>query len=442
MTALDAPMLTRLLGSIEANRLVFLCGAGLSMPAPSSLMSAARVAQACYDKWAPTETLPVAMRDDVDQLAGHFYAAGLFEKIFISALVPWDDLVGEPNAGHAAIADLLISRAASATLSANFDPLIEQWAERRKVAMQGALDGVEAQHFSTTSNPLLKFHGCLHRGRTQTLWTQGQVAEPTVAARINSCSQWMNLNLPGKDLLIVGFWTDWGYLNDVLANVISLNNVSSVTLIDPMDAAQLAAKAPNLWGKLTGSGAPFGHVQASGDVVLDELRTAFSKVWARKFFVLSKPFFEAEGGVYDPAAAEPVGWGTDDFYNLRRDSEGVPYNRAAKKKEPGAESAAAAFAHILLLNAGATRKGPWYEHDGKTIRIVQGAGQPLETVKGRYKEPPSTPQADIVVCAGSEDVTIPSALIAAGHGASVVRSAPGGGSKWLTLEQARAELNL
>jgi hypothetical protein len=36
----DDPTLTRLLGSIEANRLVLLCGAGLSIPPPSDLMSA------------------------------------------------------------------------------------------------------------------------------------------------------------------------------------------------------------------------------------------------------------------------------------------------------------------------------------------------------------------------------------------------------------------
>jgi len=47
----DEPTLTRLLGSTEAGRLVILCGAGLSMPPPSSLWSAQRVARACYDKW-------------------------------------------------------------------------------------------------------------------------------------------------------------------------------------------------------------------------------------------------------------------------------------------------------------------------------------------------------------------------------------------------------
>src|SRR5438552_229810 len=154
MPIFDELTLIRLLGSIEAGRLVVLCGAGLSIPQPSNLMSAQRVARVCYDKWIPIQQLPVAMRDDVDALAGHFHAAGTFTSVFICTLVPWDDLVGEPNEGHAAVADFLICRAAHAALSGNFDPLIEQWSERRKVAMQGAITGAEAVQFTLRTSPL------------------------------------------------------------------------------------------------------------------------------------------------------------------------------------------------------------------------------------------------------------------------------------------------
>src|ERR1700739_622982 len=123
----DSPTLTRLLGAIEANRLVLLCGAGLSIPSPSNLMSAVAVSRACYDKYQPIQTLPPALRDDIDQLAGHFHGTHEFESVFIGSLVPWRELTGQPNEGHAAVSDLLISRAADAALSANFDFLIEQW---------------------------------------------------------------------------------------------------------------------------------------------------------------------------------------------------------------------------------------------------------------------------------------------------------------------------
>lgn len=141
MPVFNPPTLTRLLASIEAGNLVVLCGAGLSMPPPSNLMSAVSVARTCYSAWLPFEELPVHMRDDIDALAGHFHHAGMFKTVFLRKLVPWSDLVGEPNKAHAAVADLLVCRAAHAAPSANFDPLIEQWAELRKIAMLGAPRG-------------------------------------------------------------------------------------------------------------------------------------------------------------------------------------------------------------------------------------------------------------------------------------------------------------
>jgi hypothetical protein len=271
------------------------------------------------------------------------------------------------------------------------------------------------------------------------LWTRSQLPEQEIEQRIASCVRWMNLTLPGKDLLIVGFWSDWRYLNDVLAQTISITGIGSVTVVDPATTAQLQVKAPALWDRLTSTAAPFQHVQASGVDALDELRLAFSKVWARKFFRLGKPVIESAGGIY-PVAIESLAWQREDIYNLRRDAEGVPYNRAAQKKEPGPEAAQAAVAHILLIQANATCQGAWYHHGGRTVRIVQGGGQALATVRERYNEPPSTPPAEIVICAGANDIHVPGKVISAGQGASIIRPAPGGGSLWLTLDQARAEL--
>jgi hypothetical protein len=437
---LSADLTIRLLGAIETDSLMFLCGAGLSAAAPSSLPSAMAVSRICYDKWQPTEALDPALRDDIDRLAGHFHARGDFEKVFLQ-LVPWNELVGDPNSGHAAIADFLISRAAHAALSANFDPLIESWAADRKIAMQGALTGQEAVQFTNNTNPLIKFHGCLQRERHTTLWTQGQLADPAVQGRVNSCSQWMNLNLPGKHLVVIGFWTDWGYLNDVLGNAFAINTASSVTVIDPSTTMDLQAKAPNLWMKLNGLSSVFEHVQASGADALDELRTAFSKTWARKFYALGQPLVEEAGGAvtavvpFDALAGE-------DLYNLRRDAEGVPYTRAATMKAPSANAAQTAFVHAMFLNAGATMRGAWLQHGGRSIRVVNGAGQGLADVQARYKEPPTVAQSEIVVCAGAIEFGVPAKLIAPGRGASTIRPTPGGSAKWMTLDKAHAEFGL
>ena len=433
------PTRTRLLGSIEANRLVLLCGAGLSIPEPSYLMSAVQVSRTCYDKYLPTMELPAPMRDNVEQLAEHFYNSGEFESVFLGTLVPWNDLVGQPNNGHAAVADFLVCKAVEGALSANFDPLIEHWASYRKIAMSGALTGQEAATFGRDAGPLVKFHGCLIRDRNKTLWAQAQLAEHTIGDRIASCSQWMELTLPGKDLLVVGFWTDWGYLNDVLANALNVNPFGSVTVVDPKSSADLQAAAPTLWARLTGGTALFQHVQASGADALEELRAAFSKVWAKKFYALGKTMLEADGKNY--SAIDPV-MSCEEFYSFRQDAEGIPYHRAATRKAPAAGAAAAAFLHLLLIEAKAARRGSWYEYGGRVIRVIQGAGEAITTVRERYKEPPAACQPDVVVCAGALDIPVPGYLIASGVGASVVRPGAGGGMPWLTLEQARGELKI
>lgn len=436
--AISAALKTKLLGAIDTDTLVFLCGAGLSMPSPSFLPSAARVAEICYDKWVANEALNADLKYDIDKLAGHFHASNDFESIFIP-LVPWNELSGVPNKGHAAVADLLVSRAAHAALSANFDTMIERWAEQYKVAMQGALTGQEATNFATNYGPLLKFHGCMQRGRSATLWTKAQLAEPAVQARIQSCSQWMNLHLPGRHLIVVGFWTDWGYLNEVLAGAFAITNALSVTVIDPTPSADLEAKAPELWEKLTTLSAAFEHITESGDEVLEDLRVAYSRSWAKKFYALGQPLAAASGIAHLPSAD---GFACGDLYDLRRDVEGVPYNRAATLKAPPGDAAEAAFAHIELGNDGAVQTGAWLTHGGRTVRIVNGAGRGLSDMREAHKEPPNLLQPDIVLCAGAIDLGVPAKLIATGKGASIVSPAPGGGAKWLTRNDARAELGL
>jgi hypothetical protein len=372
-------------------------------------------------------------------LAGHFYARHQFD-VFLR-LVPWNDFVGIPNKGHAAIGDFLITRAAHAALSANVDPMIERWAEEHRVALEGALTGQEAVALSVSMAPLVKFHGCMRKAKATTLWTQAQLAEEVIRTRTRSCSEWMRLNLPGKHLVVVGFWTDWGYLNDVLAESFTIENAASVTVIDIGSSADLAAKAPQLWEKLNRLSNSFLHVQESAAAALDEIRTAYSKTWARRYYQLAEPLVLGSGARL--AAVAPFdGLSGEDLYNLRRDAEGVPYTGAAQRKAPAPEAAQAAFTHALFLNAGAAVQGAWLQHNRRTIRVVSGAGQAITTVRGRYKEPPVLRPPDVVVCAGAFDVGVPTRVIADGRGASAVRPAPGGGAEWLTLEQAYTDFGL
>src|ERR1017187_5737276 len=156
----------------------------------------------------------------------------------------------------------------------------------QRVAMRGALDGQEAQTFGANESPLVKFHGCLHIDRKKTLWTSGQLVDPAITQRISTCSDWMKLVFPGKDLVVVGFWTDWGYLNSVLASALCAGGFNSITVVDPASGAALQVKAPTLWTTLTSGTTQFLHIQASGSDALVELQKAFSRVWLKKFYAL------------------------------------------------------------------------------------------------------------------------------------------------------------
>ena len=71
---LDAEIKARLLGSMNSGRLLVVCGAGLSMAAPSTLPSAKTVAERCFDKYRLKSDphCDLKLRGDLEALAEHF----------------------------------------------------------------------------------------------------------------------------------------------------------------------------------------------------------------------------------------------------------------------------------------------------------------------------------------------------------------------------------
>src|SRR3546814_4850408 len=79
------------------------------------------------------------------------------------------------------------------------------------------------------------------------VWAPGQITAPPVADRIASSAQWLSQRLLDRDLLIVGYWTDWDYLNQVLGSVLDQVHPSKVIVVDPVDSASFQSKAPDLY---------------------------------------------------------------------------------------------------------------------------------------------------------------------------------------------------
>ena len=181
-------------------------------------------------------------------MAEHFFGRNELEHVLLKQLIEWSEFVrSPPNQGHIAVADFLASRVCSLVLSTNLDTMIEAAANSLgepdfyPIVVENDLN-LQQRHA-----PLLKIHGCAHRTRHESLWCKQQLQRAPPKKRIASLVRWMQGYIPNRDLLIVGFWTDWSYLNKVLEDAIASTKPRSVVLVDPKPADELASKSPALW---------------------------------------------------------------------------------------------------------------------------------------------------------------------------------------------------
>jgi hypothetical protein len=434
---------TRLLEAIAANKLLVLAGAGLSMAAPSNLPSAAAVAQRCANTYAADTgaALPPEIRADVARMAEYFTGLGRFENFFIATLVPWPELNGPPNRGHDALADLLACGVLVGASTTNFDDLVESAASGlREPDFRAVVDaGDLGQH--TPHRPYIKLHGCAVRSRQTTIWCREQLADPSIRRRINQFRAWLAANLGGRDLIFVGFWSDWAYLTELLAEYLAATAPQHVYLVDPENPDQLQIKAPDLWAWAHGPGVRFHHCQESGCDFLDELRRRWSRVFVRRLMDESIPTYRALFGA--PAAAAPGAGAetSEDLYALRRDLTGTPRNSVVRDREPDASDHIAGAIHRRLLERGAAYLEHCYRFNGRSIRLVSGKGRVLSLVRASFQnEPPLHIAPDAVVCAGSLADPSPPHLIRAGGRATIVR--PGEPAAWATHESLVKELQV
>ena len=412
------------------------------MAAPSCLPSAQSVAEHCFDKYR-LESDPncdTALRSDLAALAEHFAGLQTLESVFIESLVPWSSFIRPYNVGHAAVADFLITRAAVAGISSNYDTLIERRACDYGSDFLGSLDGDEAIASEARQGPLLKFHGCSYRDRSSTVWTSSQLTDPIIIKRIEKSNTWMASKLRQKDLLIVGFWSDWEYLNSIIGSALVDVEPLSVTVIDPSPTNNLQGKAPELWQIAHGQNVTFEHVQESGADALNELRRVFSVNYLRQVLYAGRNIFEqTTGSICDPAWLDMANFDCETLYGWRRDAEGVPACKPATRVRPG-DSEALGFFHLLLRKAGARQGTDGYKLNGRVVRVINGAEAILTSLRSKFVEPPAAMSADIVVAVGATDLGVPSDVVRTGREGDVIRPETGG--LWFDVNTARVELKI
>jgi hypothetical protein len=445
---MTADLLNQLISSIQQRRLVIFCGAGLSLGAPSRVPSAATLTNQIIREYnlRALPPLPASATANLEVLSEYLFGAG-HQSLFVRRLVDWRPFRRDPNAGHQAVADFLTSSAVQYAVTTNYDDLVEV------AAMNLGEDSFERSVDSNSANidhdhrPYLKIHGCV-RDRDHTLWCRSQLDGPppvsppnqTLRTRIASASAWLQANLPEKDLIFIGFWSDWTYLNDVFTNHFQSVHGSMVVLVDPQDDATLTAKAPALWAWAHGN-PNFHHVPETGNDFLNELRSEFSKNLLQRVLLAAVAGFN---GLRPGVPVPPTdfnGRSLDELYAFRRDTLGVSSLRIPRYHQPDPSMDAVGRAHLLLRHAGATVAEARYIKGGDRFRVLNGRTKLISQIKKEFSEEPPTPPSsfnEIVICAGgTEDGGVPSHIVRGGTTPTVVRA--GSAARWVSLEQALAE---
>ncbi|MDZ7802977.1 SIR2 family protein [Thiohalophilus sp.] len=257
------------------------------------------------------------------------------DEPYFSKLIDKHAFSSQPNNGHYAVADMLLVSCIKTAITTNVDTLIETAGEYIFGTIEAGIDGYEVAALSPDVSPLLKIHGCRSRDWKNMIWAPGQLEVDPVKQRILNSETWLRANLLNKDILVVGFWTDWDYLNQVLAATLGAISPSRIVVVDPSDTGTFIEKAPELFDLGDRATDIFAHVQASGSDFLDSLRRKFSQTYIRKVLYSGKDDYYADTGYEpDPGWLEPQ---TDDNYTLwsiRRDLEGCGPNVPATRKQP------------------------------------------------------------------------------------------------------------
>lgn len=440
---MDNALASQLLMSIYSDRLVLICGAGLSMARPSHVPSAAQLASDCSDKYeAKGLVLPVGLRNDLEKLADYFFEQGMLSDLI--RLVEWYPFRHSYNSGHETIADFLACRAFEFGVTTNYDFLTETAAtDLGEPNFQTALHADELIE-QQPHGFYLKIHGCCEKDYLRTVWCLPQVGNDlTIQGRVESLRNWLSVNLKGKDVLLVGFWSDWGYLNNLFEGIVNPIQPNRVVLIDPDTDANLSIKAPNLWAWANSAIYNFTHVRESGAAFLDDLRKRFGLSYFSELFNQSIPTYKGIVGAGSAVTFPLISLlSSKELFNLRQDSEGRSCSNIPRRKQAEATMGVFGAYHLIFAQLGADLDGPRYVFAGKRYRIVQGAGQGIGEVRAKFdSEPPEPVGTDIVICAGAfDDAGISSVVRRTSTPGGIVRS--GSSGDWITSDEARALLGI
>jgi hypothetical protein len=429
------------LDAILNNQLALLAGAGLSMAPPSNLPSAWRLAEGARSRYAAQygATRP-PLSDNIEEQANFFFQRDELATTYLSTLIDRNAFAGRPNAGHYAVADLMLSKAVQTVVTTNVDTLIEGAGLFLFGQVEVGIDGLAVAAIPATKTPMLKVHGCRMIDPGNTISAPSQLDAEPVRSRIACSAPWLQQRLLNRDLLIVGYWTDWDYLNTVLTDVLGAVNPSRVIVVDPADRATFPEKAAALYALGNRAHGGFQHVQTSGADFLACLRKAYSQSFIRQVLYAGlDSFMDTKTVSPDPGWLEPPDIDNNQLWLMRRDLLGCEPNEPASITAPLGDPLLG-MTLLQLRAAGATPSGSYYMLGGLSVRVLRTPNKLLHKVESEYARDAAPAVApDIVVAVGAEARTLPVSIARSPVGASIAR---GAASRWLTRGEAEAELGL
>jgi hypothetical protein len=425
--------LQQLLESIIWQRLVVLCGAGLSMAPPSSLPSACALAQACTQEYQRNGLALPATVDpaNLEAIAEHFAAIGRLEGVFIQKLlrIQLAPFLRNSNDGHFAVADFLACRATELVLSTNVDVLVERAAEELQEPVPSVATSFAEAAQNGDHSPHIKLHGCIQRDLNATLWCGSQLNHPPFSVTLPEFAIQLPGQLIDKDLLVLGFWSDWSYLNHALERAVQTSEPNLVVVVDPAPWATLVAKAPTLTRWAEGNQVQFHHVQCSASDFLLALRRRYSLWFMDQVLRLGADDPNQPGLLSLDAFGHLA---VADLYEWRRHATGRSSAMVVRQRRPGVDCEQFSRTLQNLLARGSTVEGSRLRVGGRSARLVNAGGRILSSVRKEFNaERDPQPQDDFVVCAGGrDDGGVPADIVRSDAPASVIR--PSSAARWIT----------
>ena len=272
------------------------------------------------------------------------------------------------------------------------------------------------------------------------VWAPGQLDHPPVAGYIAASAAWLGLRLMDRDLVIVGYWTDWDYLNGVLERTLGEVRPSRVVVVDLGEGRTFEIKAPVLYRIGERTNAQFYHVRADGADFLARLRSEFSKSFIRRILHSGhQEFTDRTGAPANAAFLEPPALDNEDLWRVRRDLEGRLPHQPARDRVPPQEPLLG-LTLLQLQTAGAVHDGWYWVLDGRRIRVLRAPNQPLHRVEAAFQRELAPAVApDMIIAVGAERRALPSNIVRGAFNPTIAR---GNASRWFARTDAVQELGL